>query len=101
MYAYMLFRRAYGCQVLRHSGPGLGAQAKDHACPRAAVLLVPLAAILNDCLGFLTPPIVSVGGGQARPARPQRTVSTTHRPLGAPRARLAWRLGGFVTNRHD
>ena len=40
-------------------------------------------------------------GGQARPSRPQRTVSSTPPPQGAPRARLAWRLGGFVTNRHE
>jgi len=40
-------------------------------------------------------------GGQARPSRPRRTVSSTPHSLGAPRARLTWRLGGFVTNRHE
>jgi len=40
-------------------------------------------------------------GEQARPSRPQHTVSSMLRPLRAPRARLAWRLGGFVTNRHE
>lgn len=39
--------------------------------------------------------------GRARPARPQRTVSSTPRSRRAPRARLAWHLGGFVTNRHE
>jgi len=40
-------------------------------------------------------------GGRARPARSQRTVSSTSRPLGAPHARLAWRLRSFVTNLHE
>ena len=37
-------------------------------------------------------------GGRARPSRPRRTASSTPRPLGAPRARLAWRLHSFVTS---
>ena len=40
-------------------------------------------------------------GGQARPSRPLHTVSSMPRPLGALHARLAWRLVGFVTNRHE
>jgi hypothetical protein len=40
-------------------------------------------------------------GGRARPSRPQRTASSTPRPLGAPRARLAWRLHSFVTSLHE
>ncbi len=38
---------------------------------------------------------------RARAAQPQRTVSSTPWLPGAPRACLAWRLGGFVTNRHE
>ena len=38
---------------------------------------------------------------QARPSWPQHTVSSMLRPLRTPRASLAWRLGGFVTNRHE
>ena len=45
--------------------------------------------------GFLWP------GGQARPSRPQRIVPNMLQSLGAPRARLAWCLVGFVTNRHE
>jgi hypothetical protein len=40
-------------------------------------------------------------GGRARPSRPQRIASSTPRPLGAPRAHLAWRLHSFVTNPHE
>jgi hypothetical protein len=40
-------------------------------------------------------------GGRARPSRPQRTVSSTLQPLGAPRARLDWQLRNFATNRHE
>jgi hypothetical protein len=36
-------------------------------------------------------------GGRARLSRPERTVSSRLRPLGAPRVRLAWRLRSFVT----
>ena len=53
------------------------------------------AAATSLAAGFPHP------SGRARPSWPQRTVSSTPRPLRAPRARLAWRLGGFVTNRHD
>ena len=39
--------------------------------------------------------------GRARAARPPHTVSSMPRPREAPRTRLAWRLGGFATNRHE
>src|SRR6267378_3834742 len=37
-------------------------------------------------------------GGRARHSVGQHTVSSMPPSLAAPRARLAWRLGGFVTN---
>ena len=37
-------------------------------------------------------------GGRARPSVGQHTVSSMPPSLAAPRARLAWRLGGFVKN---
>ncbi len=45
--------------------------------------------------------VISWPGGQARPSRPRHTVSSMRRSLKAPRARLAWRLGGFVAKRHE
>lgn len=39
--------------------------------------------------------------GQAHPSWPHHTGSSMRRPLRVPRTRLAWRLGGFVTNRHE
>ncbi len=45
--------------------------------------------------------VVRHASGRARSSRPQHTVSSMPRPLGAPRARLAWRLGGFVTNSRE
>ncbi len=39
--------------------------------------------------------------GQARPSWALHTVSSMLRPLGAPRAHLPWRLGGFVTNSRE
>jgi len=42
-----------------------------------------------------------LASGRARPSDPPRTVSSTPRVLEAPRARLAWRLRGFVTNPHE
>lgn len=45
--------------------------------------------------------VCSWPGGQARPSRPHRTVLSMRRLLRAPRARLALRLAGFVTNRHE
>ena len=39
--------------------------------------------------------------GQAHHSVGQRTVSSTPPSLAAPRARLAKRLGGFVTNPHE
>jgi len=44
---------------------------------------------------------VSRPGEQARPSRPRHTVSSMPRSLRAPHARLAWRLGGFVTNHYE
>ncbi len=49
----------------------------------------------------LASPFSWPGGQEARPSGPQHTVSSMPRSLRAPRARLAWRLGGFVTNRHE
>jgi hypothetical protein len=43
----------------------------------------------------------SLSAGQARPSDRQRTAVSTPPVFGAPRARLAWRLGAFVTNRHE
>ena len=37
-------------------------------------------------------------GGRARRSVSQHTVSSMLPSFAAPRARLAWRLGGFVTN---
>ena len=53
------------------------------------------AAATSLAANFLRP------GGQARPSRPHHTVSSMRRSLKAPRARLAWRLVGFVTNHHE
>jgi hypothetical protein len=39
--------------------------------------------------------------GQARRSVGRHTVSSMPSFLAAPRARLAWRLGSFVTNRHE
>ena len=39
--------------------------------------------------------------GRARRSAPQHTVSSMLRALAPPRARLAWRLRGFVTNPHE
>jgi hypothetical protein len=39
--------------------------------------------------------------GQARRSVGRHTVSSMPSSLATPRARLAWRLGGFVTNRHE
>ncbi|MFY4730892.1 NADPH-dependent FMN reductase [Nitrospira sp. BLG_2] len=39
--------------------------------------------------------------GQARRSVGRHTVSSMPSSLAVPRARLAWRLGGFVTNRHE
>jgi hypothetical protein len=39
--------------------------------------------------------------GQARRSVGRHTVSSMPPFLAAPRARLAWRLGGLVTNRHE
>jgi len=41
------------------------------------------------------------GGGQARRSVGRHTVSSMPSFLTAPRARLARRLGRFVTNRHE
>lgn len=40
-------------------------------------------------------------GEQARPSRPQHTISSKPWPLRTPPARLTRRLCGFVTNRHE
>ena len=50
---------------------------------------------------LLQPPIRRYdkpGGGQARRSVGQHTVSSMPLSLATPRARLAWRLSGFVTN---
>jgi hypothetical protein len=40
-------------------------------------------------------------GGRARHSVDQHTVSSMPPSLAAPRARLAWRLGGYVTNSRE
>ena len=40
-------------------------------------------------------------GGRARRSVDQHTVSSMRPSFAAPRARLAWRLGGFVTNSRE
>ena len=53
------------------------------------------AAATSLAAGFPQP------SGQARRSVGRQTVSSMPSFLAAPRARLAWRLGGFVTNRHE
>jgi hypothetical protein len=53
------------------------------------------AAVTGLAAGFTQP------SGQARHSVGRHTVSSMPSFLAAPRARLAWRLGGFVTNRHE
>jgi hypothetical protein len=45
--------------------------------------------------------LLHADNGQARPSQPQQPGSSLPRLFGAPRARLAWRLGGFVTTCHE
>jgi hypothetical protein len=44
---------------------------------------------------------VSAARRAGSPSRPRHTVSRMPRPLRVPRSRLVWRLGGFVTQRHE
>jgi len=58
-------------------------------------------ATVETRLWQVWPRAFRTASGQARPSQPRHTVSSMPQPLRAPRTRLAWRLGGFVTNHHE
>src|SRR6266852_5053308 len=93
----------------RHGRRRVGALRPDRVTSRLLAPYVPslLTGSLNPHYSrrLLLQPLIrrcdKPDGGRARRSVGQHTVSSMPPSLAAPCARLAWRLGGFVTNPHE